>query len=137
MAGTPLGERALPGIIAGAADLDPAAVLTATVAGATYGTSVGWVVLVCIPILQSVFGVAARIGHETKLGLIKLIREHFGVRIAVTIACMVALVNVTMIIAGSAVVQHPGVAPTFWAAKPSFRPWVARKSWRAGPPECR
>jgi len=64
LAGTPLGEKALPGIIAGAADLDPAAVLTATVAGATYGTTVGWVVLVCIPVLQSVFGVAARIGHD-------------------------------------------------------------------------
>jgi len=99
LAGTPVGEKALPGIIAGAADLDPAAVLTATVAGASFGTSVGWVVLFCIPILQSVFGVAARIGHETKLGLIKLIREHFGARLAVTIACMVALVNVTMIIA--------------------------------------
>ena len=99
LAGTPLGEKALPGIIAGAADLDPAAVLTATVAGATYGTSVGWVVLFCIPILQSVFGVAARIGHETKLGLIKLIRDHFGARTAVTIACMVAVVNVTMIVA--------------------------------------
>jgi len=99
LAGTPVGEKALPGIIAGAADLEPAAVLTATVAGASFGTSVGWVVLFCIPILQSVFGVAARIGHETKLGLIKLIREHFGARLAVTIACMVALVNVTMIIA--------------------------------------
>lgn len=99
LAGTPLGEKAVPGIIAGAADLDPAAVLTATVAGASFGTSVGWVVLFCIPILQSVFGVAARIGHETKLGLIKLIRQHFGARMAVTIACMVALVNVTMIIA--------------------------------------
>jgi Mn2+/Fe2+ NRAMP family transporter len=99
LAGTTVGEKALPGIIAGAADLDPAAVLTATVAGASYGTSVGWVVLFCIPILQSVFGVAARIGQETKLGLIKLIREHFGARIAVTIACMVALVNVIMIIA--------------------------------------
>jgi len=99
LAGTPVGERALPGIIAGAADLDPAAVLTATVAGASFGTSVGWVVLFCIPILQSVFGVAARIGHETRLGLIKLIREHFGARMAITIACMVALVNVIMIIA--------------------------------------
>jgi Mn2+/Fe2+ NRAMP family transporter len=99
LAGTTVGEKALPGIIAGAADLDPAAVLTATVAGASFGASVGWVVLLCIPVLQSVFGVAARIGHETKLGLIKLIREHFGARIALTIACMVALVNVTMIIA--------------------------------------
>jgi Mn2+/Fe2+ NRAMP family transporter len=99
LAGTGLGERALPGIIAGAADLDPAAVLTATVAGASFGTSVAFVVIFCIPILQSVFGVAARIGHETRLGLIKLIRDHFGVTIAVVIASLMVAVNVTMIVA--------------------------------------
>src|SRR5512142_1059089 len=40
-----LGRRVIPGVIAGAAALDPAAVLTATVAGASFGLSVGWVVL--------------------------------------------------------------------------------------------
>jgi Mn2+/Fe2+ NRAMP family transporter len=99
LAHTALGERALPGIIAGAADLDPAAVLTATVAGASFGTSVAFVVIFCIPILQSVFGVAARIGHETRLGLIKLIRNHFGVTVAIAVACMMVAVNVTMIVA--------------------------------------
>ena len=94
-----LGERAIPGIVAGAADLDPAAVLTATVAGASFGTSVAFVVIFCIPILQSVFGVAARIGHETRLGLIRLIRDHFGVSVAAAIAVMMVTVNVTMIIA--------------------------------------
>ncbi len=92
-------RRIVPGIIAGAADLDPAAVLTATVAGATFGLSVGWVVLLCIPILISVFGVAARIGHETRLGLIKLVREHFGVRVAIGLAGLIVVVNVLMIVA--------------------------------------
>lgn len=92
-------ERMLPGVIAGAADLDPAAVLTATVAGATFGLSVAWVVLLCIPILRAVFGVAARIGHETKLGLVKLVRDHFGKPWAIALACMVVAVNVTMIVA--------------------------------------
>jgi len=91
--------RVIPGIIAGAADLDPAAVLTATVAGAGFGLSLGWVVLLCIPILQAVFGVAARIGYETRLGLIKLIRDHFNKKIAITIACLIVAVNVLMIIA--------------------------------------
>ena len=91
--------RLVPGVIAGAADLDPAAALTATVAGASYGLSVAWVVLLCFPIVQAVLGVSARIGHETRLGLVRLIREHFGVRVAATIALMVVSVNVLMIIA--------------------------------------
>ena len=91
--------KIVPGIIAGAADLDPAAVLTATVAGATFGMSVGWVVLLCVPILIAVFGVSARIGHETRLGLVKLVRDHFGVTIGVSLAVLVVAVNVLMIIA--------------------------------------
>lgn len=92
-------RRIIPGIVAGAADLDPAAVLTATVAGAGFGLSVGWVVVLSIPILQSIFGVAARIGHQTRLGLIKLVRDHFGKKIALTLASMVVAVNVLMIVA--------------------------------------
>ena len=95
---TKLLSRIVPGVIAGAADLDPAAALTATVAGATYGLSVAWVVILCFPIIQSVLGVSARIGHETRLGLVKLIRENFGLTIAVTVAIMVVAVNVLMVI---------------------------------------
>src|SRR5215470_18741978 len=70
--------RIVPGIVAGAADLDPAAVLTATVAGASFGTSLGWVVVLCIPVLFSVFAVSSRLGQETKKGLVELIREQYG-----------------------------------------------------------
>src|SRR5262249_21577218 len=90
--------RILPGIIAGAADLDPAAVLTATVAGASFGTSLGWVVVLCVPVLFSVFAVSSRLGHETKKGLVQLVREHYGPRTAMAIALMVAAVNMAMIV---------------------------------------
>ena len=90
--------RMLPGIIAGAADLDPAAVLTATVAGASYGTSLGWVVVLCIPVLFSVFVVSSRIGQETKKGLVELIREQYGRKIAMVIALMIVVVNLAMIV---------------------------------------
>lgn len=92
-------SRVVPGIISGAADLDPAAVLTATVAGASFGLSVGWVVLLCIPVLIAVFSVSARIGHETRLGLVKLVRQAFGRRVAVGLAVLIVAVNVLMIIA--------------------------------------
>jgi Mn2+/Fe2+ NRAMP family transporter len=121
-------KRIIPGIIAGAADLDPAAVLTATVAGATFGLSVGWVVLLCIPILVEVFSVSARIGHQTRLGLIQLVRLHFGRRFAIALAMMIAAVNVLMIIADvmavsdglSIVLQQPRI---FFPALVAFSVW--------------
>src|SRR5215469_17071718 len=90
--------RMLPGIIAGAADLDPAAVLTATVAGASFGTSLGWVVVLCIPVLFSIFAVSSRIGQETRKGLVQLIREHYSARTALVMALMIVAVNLAMIV---------------------------------------
>ncbi|HEY2912269.1 MAG TPA: divalent metal cation transporter, partial [Candidatus Angelobacter sp.] len=90
--------RTMPGIIAGAADLDPAAVLTATVAGASFGVSLGWVVVLCVPVLFSVFAVSSRIGQETKKGLIELVREHYGRKMALIIALLIVVVNMAMIV---------------------------------------
>lgn len=90
--------RVLPGIIAGAADLDPAAVLTATVAGASFGYSLGWVVLLCVPVLFSMFAVSSRIGHETGRGLVALVRDHYGKNRALIIALLIAAVNFAMIV---------------------------------------
>ena len=89
----------LPGIIAGAADLDPAAVMTAVLAGATFGYSVGWVILACIPILWSVFSVSARLGTYSKRGLVELVRLRRTRRSAVLVALGMVVVNLAMIIA--------------------------------------
>lgn len=88
----------MPGIIAGAADLDPAAVLTATVAGASFGYGLGWVVILCVPVLFSIFAVSSRIGQETGKGLIQLVRQHYGGKTAVALAMLVAVVNLMMIV---------------------------------------
>jgi Mn2+/Fe2+ NRAMP family transporter len=88
----------MPGIIAGAADLDPAAVLTATVAGASFGVSLGWVVVLCVPVLFSVFAVSSRIGQETKKGLVELIREQYGRKWSLLIALLIVAVNLAMIV---------------------------------------
>ena len=90
--------RVLPGVIAGAADLDPAAVLTATVAGASFGYSLGWVVILCVPVLFTVLSVSSRIGRQTGKGLIELVREHHSRRAAVILALLVVAVNLAMII---------------------------------------
>src|SRR5215467_907700 len=90
--------KALPGIIAGAADLDPAAVLTATVAGASFGYSLGWVVLLCVPVLFSVFAVSSRMGSQTRKGLVELVRNQYGKKLAIIVALLIVVVNFMMIV---------------------------------------
>ena len=67
-----------PGVVTGAADLDPSAVVTATVAGAAFQYSVVWVVLLCVPFLLTIFAVASRIGLESGQGLLAIVRGHYG-----------------------------------------------------------
>src|SRR5947209_3530589 len=94
----PRAFKIIPGIIAGAADLDPAAVLTATVAGASFGYSLIWVVVLCVPVLFIVLSVSSRLGHQTRKGLVELIRIHHGKKVAIAIAILIIIVNLAMII---------------------------------------
>ena len=88
-----------PGWVTGTANVDPAAVLTATVAGAAFQFSLLWVIVLCIPFLFTVFGVSARLGYETRKGLVDLLRENYGKGVAVSCAVVVILINMAMIIA--------------------------------------
>jgi Mn2+/Fe2+ NRAMP family transporter len=88
-----------PGIVTGVADIDPALVLTATVAGAIYGHSLLWVVPLCVPFLVTIFAVSARIGHQTEQGLVDLLRQHYGRGAALACASVVIIINMAMIVA--------------------------------------
>jgi Mn2+/Fe2+ NRAMP family transporter len=92
-------RRVLLKTIAGAADVDPALVITASVAGALYRYSLLWSVLLAIPILISVFAVSTRIGFETKQGLVDLLRSHYGRTAALACAAIVLGINMAMIVA--------------------------------------
>ncbi|HET7871292.1 MAG TPA: divalent metal cation transporter, partial [Terriglobales bacterium] len=92
-------RRLVPGLVTGASDVDPALVLTATVAGATYQYSLLWSVLLSVPFLLAVFAVSARIGFETRQGLLDLLRQHYGRNVALACAAVVVLINMAMIVA--------------------------------------
>ena len=92
-------HRIGPGIVTGAADLDPSAVVTATVAGAAFAYSLLWVVVLCIPFLLTIFAVTARIGVETRQGLLDLVRKNYGRNWAVAGAILTIVVNLAVIIA--------------------------------------
>lgn len=91
-------RRIVPDIVSGAADLDPAAVLTITVAGAQFGLALAWVVALCAPILHTAFKVSARIGMVTRKGLVQLVTEQYGRRFAIPLAACMVAVNLLMII---------------------------------------
>ena len=91
--------RLAPGLVTGAANVDPSLVVTATVVGAAFGYSLLWAVVLCVPFLLAVFQVSARLGYETRKGLVDLLREHYGRRLALACAAVVVAINMAMIIA--------------------------------------
>src|SRR5437764_8151494 len=88
-----------PGVVTGAANLDPSAVVTATIAGAAFSHSLLWVVILVVPFLLAIFSVTSRIGVETGLGLLDLVREHYGRGVALAGAIFTIGTNFVVVIA--------------------------------------
>lgn len=88
-----------PGLVTGTANVDPSLVITATVVGAAFHFSLLWVIVLCIPFLSTVFSVSARIGYETRKGLVDLLREHYGRKVGILCALVIIAINMAMIIA--------------------------------------
>jgi Mn2+/Fe2+ NRAMP family transporter len=94
-----------PGIITGVVDDDATGIAGYALAGARFGYSLLWVLLLTIVALAVVQEMAARMGAITGKGLAALIRERFGVRTT-------ALAMVTLLVANVAttVAEFAGVA---------------------------
>jgi Mn2+/Fe2+ NRAMP family transporter len=121
-------KRLGPGIVTGTANVDPSLVVTATVVGAAFQFSLLWVVLLCVPFLLVVFAVSARLGFETRKGLVDLLRENYGRPIALLCLAVIIVINMAMIIADlmavsdalSIVLSQPRV---FFVAAVAFTIW--------------
>ncbi len=121
-------RRLGPGFVTGAADVDPSLVITATVAGAAFGFSLLWVVLLCVPFLIAVFAVSGRIGWETRLGLVHLLRQNYGRGLAIACAAVVVVINMAMIVADLMAVSDSfaiilNVPRTYFVAVVAFSVW--------------
>ncbi len=68
-----------PGLIVMVADNDAGAISTYTEAGARYGTSLLWVMVMLLPVTYFVQEMVARLGIATGEGLAAIIYERFGV----------------------------------------------------------
>src|SRR5579871_3269762 len=69
-----------PGIISGSVDNDAGGIATYSVAGASFGFSLLWVLFLTTFSLAITQEIGARMGLVTGKGLASLIREKFGIR---------------------------------------------------------
>ncbi|HEX5455664.1 MAG TPA: Nramp family divalent metal transporter [Stellaceae bacterium] len=67
-----------PGLITGASDDDPSGIATYSQAGAQFGYSLGWVMLVTWPLMAAIQEISARIGRVTGKGIAANLREHYS-----------------------------------------------------------
>jgi NRAMP (natural resistance-associated macrophage protein)-like metal ion transporter len=88
--------RALgPGLITGAADDDPSGIATYSQAGAQFGFSITWTLLLTYPLMTAIQEISARIGRTTGKGLAANLRQHYPNGI---LQCIVLLLMVANII---------------------------------------
>ena len=105
-----------PGLLAGLSDDDPAGITTYATVGAAYGYQLLWVLLLSTVALVLFHDLASRLGVVTGQGLIGLVRERFGVRVAGAAMLVLLVANVgttTAELAGvAAASEHFGVPRT-------------------------
>ena len=66
-----------PGLITGASDDDPSGIATYSQAGAQFGYSLGWTLVLTYPLMCAIQLISAQIGRVTGLGLAGNMRRHF------------------------------------------------------------
>lgn len=94
-----------PGIIAGNAGNDAGGITTYSVAGANFGYSLLWVLLLTTVALSVTQEIGARMGLVTGKGLAALIREKFGVRWTAFLMACLFIANI-----GTLTAEFAGVA---------------------------
>jgi NRAMP (natural resistance-associated macrophage protein)-like metal ion transporter len=82
-----------PGVITGAADVDPATIGTYSQAGTQFGFGMLWLALFQYPMMAIIQEMCARIGLVTGSGLGAVIREKYSRKIAFIIASLILVAN--------------------------------------------
>jgi len=82
-----------PGLITGAADDDPSGIATYSQAGAQFGFSMLWTVLLTYPLMVGIQMISAEIGRVSGHGLATNIRQHFPPGLLYTIVGLLLVAN--------------------------------------------
>jgi NRAMP (natural resistance-associated macrophage protein)-like metal ion transporter len=82
-----------PGLITGAADDDPSGIATYSQAGAQFGFTMLWTVVLTLPLMVAVQLISARIGYVTGQGLAANIKRAFPRSVMLTIVGLLLVAN--------------------------------------------
>jgi NRAMP (natural resistance-associated macrophage protein)-like metal ion transporter len=113
--------RALgPGVITGAADDDPSGIATYSQAGAQFGLSMLWTVVLTLPLMAAIQVVSARIGYVTGQGLAANIKRAFPRPVLLSVVGLLLVANTLNIAADIAAMAGAmqlvaGGSPHAWA----------------------
>lgn len=83
-----------PGLITGASDDDPSGIATYSQAGAQFGFSITWTLLLTLPLMAVIQEIAGRIGRASGLGLAGVISENFPAWVMQTIVFLLFFANI-------------------------------------------
>jgi len=82
-----------PGLITGAADDDPSGIATYSQAGAQFGYSLVWTMLLTLPFMAGIQIISACIGWDTRAGLARNIAERLPSPVLLFIVALLAIAN--------------------------------------------
>jgi NRAMP (natural resistance-associated macrophage protein)-like metal ion transporter len=82
-----------PGLITGASDDDPAGVATYSVAGASLGLPILWVMLFTMPLMTVVQYVCAKVGLVTSEGLAGVLKRHYSLWVLYPVVGALVIAN--------------------------------------------
>ena len=82
-----------PGLITGAADDDPSGIATYSQAGAQFGFSMLWTVLLTYPLMVGIQVISAKIGRVSGHGLATNIRQHYPAGLLYAIVGLLLVAN--------------------------------------------
>jgi NRAMP (natural resistance-associated macrophage protein)-like metal ion transporter len=82
-----------PGLITGASDDDPSGIATYSQAGAQFGYSLGWTLVLSFPLMIAIQEACARLGRVSGKGLATNIAESFPKPVGIAIALLLLVAN--------------------------------------------
>src|ERR1700761_5269574 len=82
-----------PGLITGASDDDPSGIATYSQAGAQFGYSLGWTLLLTYPLMCAIQLVSAQIGRVTGRGLAGNMRRHYPASLLYVLVGLLVVAN--------------------------------------------
>ena len=82
-----------PGLITGASDDDPSGIATYSQAGARFGFSMGWTMVVTYPLMSAVQMISARIGRTTGHGIAGNLARYYPRWLLLLIVTLLVVAN--------------------------------------------